>query len=244
MLIGISLTWFLRFFRLSRVTSEDKIRPQCLFGAGRTRIVDRQHASVLHSSRTVEGHPDKHETNDHAASFCVVVPANRAAEATFRLRSLGQLLRLTPTQFEVAIGDLLHDLGYRDIRRVGGAGDLAADLLCRDERGRSVVVQRKRYALGKHVGSPAVQSFIGMVAVHHHADGGIIVTTSGFTRPGAALARQHDIALIGEEELSRLIGRVHAHSRAGGAGDDPGHRSPRTERWRATALVPRRRGRS
>lgn len=142
----------------------------------------------------------------------------------FRMHSLDQLLHLTPTQFEGAVGDLLHDLGYRDVRRVGGAGDLAADLFCRDAQGRSVVVQCKRYAPGKRIGSPTMQSFIGMVVVHHRAERGIFVTTSDFTQPAANLARDHNIALIDGEELGRLIEIVHRRGHEGRtAGELPGN---------------------
>ena len=35
-----------------------------------------------------------------------------------RAKTLGELLAMTPTQFEQAVADLLHDIGYRDVRRV------------------------------------------------------------------------------------------------------------------------------
>lgn len=124
-----------------------------------------------------------------------------------RARSLSDLLALTPAEFEVAVANVLACLGYRDLRRVGGAGDLGADLVGRDRNGRSVVVQCKRYAPGSRVGSPAVQSFIGMQATHHRAERGLFVTTSGFTAPAVALARRHGITLIDGAELSRLVER-------------------------------------
>jgi restriction system protein len=127
-----------------------------------------------------------------------------------RAKTFGELLALTPSQFEAAVGDLLHDLGYHEVKRVGRSGDLAADLRCRDRQGRSVIVQCKRYAPGARVGSRDIQSFIGMVAVHHQADRGIFVTTSAFTQPAIDLAQRHDITLIDGEELVRLVEQVHA----------------------------------
>jgi restriction system protein len=99
-------------------------------------------------------------------------------------------------------------MGYRDVQHVGGSGDLAADLKCRDGVGRSVVVQCKRYAPGVSIGSPEVQKFIGMVTVHHQAERGIFVTTSVFTAPAVRLARQHDIELIDGRDLANLVARV------------------------------------
>jgi len=125
-----------------------------------------------------------------------------------RIRTLGELLALTPAQFEQAIAGLLHDTGYRSVRRVGRAGDLAADIVCKDARGRSVVVQCKRYAPGTKIGSPDVQTFIGMVTVHHRADYGIFATTSEFSAPAIALAKRHGVRLLDGSQLSRMVTAV------------------------------------
>jgi restriction system protein len=86
---------------------------------------------------------------------------------------------------------MLSARGYRKVQVHGGAGDLAADLTCLAPDGRSVVVQCKRYAPDNLVGSPVIQSFIGMVKIHHKADLGIFVTTSGYTLPAMNLAKEH-----------------------------------------------------
>lgn len=118
--------------------------------------------------------------------------------------TLESFLALTPTQFEEVVGQLLARSGYSQVRHVGGAGDLGADLVCRDARGRRVVVQCKRYAPEQRVGSQVVQTFLGMVAIHHRAQGGILVTTSGFTTPAQDLAREHDLLLIDGPALVKL----------------------------------------
>lgn len=126
----------------------------------------------------------------------------------FRTSAFNELLAFTPAQFETAVAAMLHDLGYHDIRQVGGSGDLGADITCRDTRGRSVVVQCKRYAPGARVGSRDLQAFIGMLAVHHHADRGIFVTTSEFTEPAWDLARRHDIELFDGSRIRGLVNRI------------------------------------
>jgi HJR/Mrr/RecB family endonuclease len=147
----------------------------------------------------------------YGASIVVAVAIRRyrARRRRFRARTLAQLYALTPTQFEQMVADLLHDIGYRDPRRVGGAGDLAADILCRDADGRAVVVQCKRYAASHPVNSELMQQFIGMIYVHHKADYGIYVTTSHFTEPAAALAREHRILLMDGAALTRLMADLH-----------------------------------
>ena len=59
----------------------------------------------------------------------------RWSNRRFWQETIPELLTLSPSQFEVYVGSLLHDLGYRKIRQVGKAGDLAADLLCFDRGG-------------------------------------------------------------------------------------------------------------
>ena len=118
-----------------------------------------------------------------------VVEAERQAHLD-RLRTLEGLITLTPTEFEHAVGEMLTAQGYRKVQVHGGAGDLAADLTCLAPDGRSTVVQCKRYAPDNLVGSPVIQSFIGMVKIHHKADLGIFVTTSGYTLPAMNLAKE------------------------------------------------------
>lgn len=126
-----------------------------------------------------------------------------------RVRRFESLLALSPGGFEEEVGRLLVDLGYHDVRRVGGPGDLGADLVCRDRRRKLVVVQCKRYAPGRRVGSADVQAFIGMITVHHKADRGIFVTTAAFTAPALDLARRHEIELFDGARLASLV----AHAR-------------------------------
>ena len=128
-----------------------------------------------------------------------------------RARTLNDLLLLTPTQFEYAVMELLRAWGYREVRHTGGGGDLAADLTCRTPDGSDrVVVQCKRYAPGKAVGSPEVQLFIGMLTVHHRAQVGIFVTTSSYTRPALALAQQHNLRMIDGAQLAAYLQQAQA----------------------------------
>jgi restriction system protein len=125
----------------------------------------------------------------------------------FKIAQFNELLALTPAQFESAVGEILTTAGYRKMERIGQAGDLCADLRGTGPRGNSIVVQCKRYAPGSKVGTPAIQTFIGMMAVHHQSEGGVFVTTSTFTKPAIALANQHDITLIDGPTLSGLLKR-------------------------------------
>jgi restriction system protein len=133
-----------------------------------------------------------------------------------RVQTLNDVLLLSPTQFEYAVGELLRAWGYRQVRHTGGGGDLAADLTCYTPDGtHSVVVQCKRYTPGKPVGSPEIQKFIGMLTVHHRAEQGIFVTTSSFTQPALTLAREHSLRTIDGQELAQHIQQVQAQQQQG-----------------------------
>jgi hypothetical protein len=115
------------------------------------------------------------------------------------------LLALTPAQFEELVAEYLRTQGYRDVERVGGAGDRGVDIRCRDEHGRLVVVQCKRRQPSNTVTGPEVRTFFGEI-VDHAAATGIFVTTSRFTRAAIEQAQRTDIELID----GKRIGAYHA----------------------------------
>jgi Restriction endonuclease len=129
----------------------------------------------------------------------------RRASMTSRVRHLHHLLILTPAAFELAVADLFRDLGFKKVRRVGRAGELAADIVAKDEKGRSVIIQCKRYDPAGKVGSREIQLFIGMARTHHRADRAIFVTTAEFSRPAIDLARRHRIELIDGNRLAATL---------------------------------------
>jgi hypothetical protein len=117
--------------------------------------------------------------------------------------TIDEFLAMTPREFEIAVGQILGQHGYR-LTVTGGPGDLAADLIGTDGDGRSTVVQCKRYAPGHPVGSRDVQMLIAMGLRHHDAEHLILVTTSEFTDPARDLADEHDVELIDGEDLEDL----------------------------------------
>lgn len=148
-----------------------------------------------------------------AASIVIILGAVYLKVGRFHRRrlmysTLGDLLAMTPTQFEREVANILAHLGYRRINHVGKSGDLAADLTCEDARGRSYVVQCKRLGPGQSVGSPAIQSFVGMQHVHHRVDRGVFVTTSRFTKPAVELAKRHNLVLIDGPALTTIAARI------------------------------------
>ncbi|MFD9043998.1 restriction endonuclease [Streptomyces bottropensis] len=105
-------------------------------------------------------------------------------------------------QFEEYIADLCRRDGCTDVQRVGGAGDLGADVIGYLPDGRKIVVQCKRYAKHRSVGSRDIQTFNGTARAEHGADVPLFVASCVFTDPARKFAaRQHltliDIDLLG-----------------------------------------------
>jgi restriction system protein len=111
----------------------------------------------------------------------------------------------TGTEFEREVVDLLAELDFRRVDHVGGPGDGGVDIIAEDYQGRTFLVQCKRFAPGKKVGSVDIQKLIGAV-VHQDADGGIFVTTASFTAAATNLAQSGrvPIELIDGQGLARL----------------------------------------
>jgi curved DNA-binding protein CbpA len=128
----------------------------------------------------------------------------RMAQTAAQSGDLEAILGLSPTQFEYTMAALLRMLGMTDVQRVGGRGDLGVDITARDPAGRTMVVQCKRYARSKKIGSPDIQQFIGMAHVHHQADLKLFVTTSDFTNDARELAQRHDIQLMNGTAIESL----------------------------------------
>lgn len=131
--------------------------------------------------------------------------SSRHRQRRRQLSTLQGLLELTPAEFEQEVAGLLHRMGFSSVTAVGGAGDLQADIVALDPDGLATVVQCKRYAPGRTVGSPVIQSFIGMARVHHNCDRAMVVTTGSFTVPARLLAEEHDIELIDGDGLVEMF---------------------------------------
>ena len=135
------------------------------------------------------------------------LPVNQTME---NLITLKDMLDMSPTGFEEFCVSALEGIGYKDVKRVGGAGDLAADIFATDPYGKSTIVQCKRYQPGSKIGSPAIQTFIGMKNVHHQADRGIFMTTADYSLPAVRLAKQHDLILVDGDDMVKIAGLVMA----------------------------------
>ena len=120
-----------------------------------------------------------------------------AQEARLRARrSLDVVWAMGDREFEEYVAELCRRDGCTGVQRVGGRGDLGADVIGRLPDGRKLVVQCKRYAKHRTVGSPDLQRFNGTARSEHGADVALFVASCVFTRHARAFAARHRLTLI------------------------------------------------
>ncbi|MEV7565439.1 restriction endonuclease [Streptomyces tanashiensis] len=112
------------------------------------------------------------------------------------VRSMEAVWAMDPAQFEEYVAELCRRDGCTEVRRVGAANDLGADVVGRLPDGRKLVVQCKRYAKHRTVGSPDLQKFNGTARSEHGADVPLFVASCKFTKQARAFAARHDLVLV------------------------------------------------
>lgn len=108
-----------------------------------------------------------------------------------------------PDEFEQQTAALCRRDGCTRVRVVGGAGDLAADVLATTPGGKRILIQCKRYAAHNKVGSDHVQRVNGTYRDIHHCDVAAIVTTSSYTADAIKLARRVGMRLYDAGDLAQ-----------------------------------------
>ncbi|MFJ5030228.1 restriction endonuclease [Streptomyces sp. NPDC088560] len=118
--------------------------------------------------------------------------------------ALPELDALHHTRFEDAVRDLMRRDGCQDALRVGGGGDLGADVKATDPYGRRWVIQckhRRNGLAGSAVGTPDLQVLNGTARQVHGADIAVIVTNGRVTAPAVAFAEQQRLHVVDRHAL-------------------------------------------
>ncbi|MEV5204007.1 restriction endonuclease [Streptomyces sp. NPDC053720] len=118
---------------------------------------------------------------------------------------LAQLDGLHHSRFEDAVRDLMHRDGCQDALRVGGGGDLGADVKATDPYGRRWVIQckhRRNGLAGSAVGTPDLQVLNGTARQVHGADIAVIVTNGRVTAPAVTFAEQQRLHVVDRHTLA------------------------------------------
>jgi CxxC-x17-CxxC domain-containing protein len=118
-------------------------------------------------------------------------------------RRIGDLQRMTPTEFEHFCRMLFEKQGYK-VHVTAPQNDGGVDIVGAKE-GVRIVAQCKRYA-SRNVGRPALQQFYGTFE-DNRAERGYFLTTSNFATMAREFAASKPITLIDRKELARWINR-------------------------------------
>lgn len=127
-------------------------------------------------------------------------------------RSLAAVDAMDGTGFEHHVAALCERDGCTQVQVSGGAGDLGADITARLPNGRFMVIQCKRYAPDRSVGSPDMQRFVGTARPVHHADVAVFVASCRFTGPARDLARGQRIVPVDRDLLGLWMTGTHLTS--------------------------------
>ena len=105
-------------------------------------------------------------------------------------------------QFEKLIGLVYRKLGYDVTRRGGATPDGTMDLII-EKDGQRAAVQCKLWKTGR-IGVKQVREFLGALTDANIPQGRLI-TLCGYTHPALQLAKRHDIEILTEAALTRML---------------------------------------
>lgn len=148
-----------------------------------------------------------------AGSFFLLISGFSAIHGSQRKRlvdeqqSLETLRDVSWKQFEFLVAEAFRREGYAVSYGLKGGSDGGVDLDLR-RGGRHILVQCKRWK--KNVGAPTVRELYGIMQ-SEGADGGALVTTSGFTREAHAFAAGKRIEMIDGPRLLAKVRAVQTH---------------------------------
>ncbi|MGW0731790.1 restriction endonuclease [Streptomyces sp. NPDC002851] len=114
-------------------------------------------------------------------------------------RSMTAIDAMSWQDFEHYVAELCRRDGCTNVTVVGGAGDLAADIIGNMPDGRRLVVQVKHYAPHRTVPSGDMQKFVGMAFSEHLADVAVFVATCEYTAAARTLATKHNIVTLNRD---------------------------------------------
>jgi restriction endonuclease Mrr len=119
-----------------------------------------------------------------------------------RLRSLENLERASPREFEEEIARLYRSNGF-SAHVTPPTADLGADVIA-ERAGERLAIECKRFARTEKIGTPILQKLHSAISIHG-ASRGVLVTTARFTKPAIEFAQRVTIELVDREELGRRL---------------------------------------
>ena len=124
---------------------------------------------------------------------------------------MSEVMKLTPTDFERFVVELLKKMGYG-----GGVEDSASvtpasndggidGIIKEDQLGfSSIYIQAKQWAVDRTVDRPSIDTFIGALT-RNHANKGLFITTASFSSGAREAAKAANIVLVDGRLLTKLM---------------------------------------
>jgi len=192
------------------------------------QLVDR---NVIHQQpKYMQHQQDLQERQTRNQISPVVEPEAEETETTISLDRLTQQVKgynaevatdllqrireSAPEFFENLVVDLLSAMGYKGPNGSAWVTQLSNDggidgVINQDALGTSTVyVQAKRYEAENTVQRPAIDSFYGALS-RNHADRGVFITTSYFSKKAVETAKGFSIVLVDGIQLTELMLQYH-----------------------------------
>lgn len=166
-------------------------------------IVKSAHAKVKTKAPQVN-------TNDKAITMHDLKQYAQLWQLHLQKSLLNQLIATDPYIFENMMVALLSKMGYKGTHGLALTTQKSNDggidgIINQDPLGlQSIYLQVKRYDQANHVDSPKIDAFAGALR-RFHANLGVFITTSSFTKGATLAANQLNIRLIDGETLVKLM---------------------------------------
>ena len=188
--------------------------------------IDRE---LVHSQKAYQEH--KQKLSDNVANIANESSDDKTIEAfelnvkqvddwfskqkiDFADNLLVRLRKVNPYKFEKMMTHLLAEMGYKGtdgeelVTQKSNDGGIDG-IINKDPLGlETVYVQVKRYGENNTVGSPEINGFYGALT-RMHANRGVFITTSSFSKDAKVAAKQLNIALVDGEMLTNLMIQYH-----------------------------------
>lgn len=165
----------------------------------------RQFAGASEEERTLE----EAVQTEQATPDDIFEDAFKQINANLADELLNEVMKLSPTAFERMILDLMRKMGYGTFENAAATtavtGDEGIDgVIMEDKLGFDLIyIQAKQWDMAHSVGRPEVQAFVGAIA--GKGGKGLFVTTSKFSAPAIAYAKNQHVILIDGEKLTQYM---------------------------------------
>ena len=176
-------------------------------------------SKIIHAQSQYQQHQitvKQHKTNESTPLNLTTLLAQQVHDynSNVAVDLLHHILNADPAFFERLVVKLLVAMGYQGTDGQAIVTQRSHDggidgIINQDPLGtQRVYIQAKHYKIGENVQRPAINAFYGAIAIEH-ADRGVFITTSDFSKGAIEAAKKSNIILINGQQLTELMLKYH-----------------------------------